>query len=294
MTNYYDRIAVDIDSCHSMIKEGFIMPSNRLYRLDFFSRFLYRARVYDRLVDAGLIRGWFDEFAEFWTKALGGRPLKLHDFFYLHSHYRAGFQKIEVQNNADRDQFLEAWQKFENVFLLFSSTYRYALHPFSYRPFRQFLPTGGRVLEYGCGFAPIVTSMIRSGRNRFDYTIADIRTLNYAFTKYRLLSHGVNCVDVVPFRSNDFKQTFDTIFLLTVLEHLPNPSEVVEELTSCLKPGGFLIFDYILSEGKGLDTLSSVEFRLEVLQFLRKHFQPVLGEFSEDTSMGTTVIRKKG
>lgn len=294
MANLYDQIAADAERCHRLIAEGLTLPPDALYRLGPLHQFLCRTRRYDRLVDAGLVRGWFDEFADFWSKVLGGRPLKPHDFFYLHSHYRAKFQAVEVQETTDPALFLDAWQRCENVFLLFSSAYRYALHPFCHRPFRPYLGRGRRILEYGCGFAPIVTSMVRSKLSGFDYTIADIRTLNYAFAKYRLLPHGVNCVDLDPFQGSWFEQRFDTIFLLTVIEHLPNPLEVVRELTDCLKPGGYLIFDYILSEGKGLDTLAAVEQRPVVLEFLRNHYHPVLGELREKASMATTVIRKKG
>ena len=49
--------------------------------------------------------------------------------------------------------------------------------------------------------------------------------------------------------------------MITVMEHLPNPLETVEMITMSLKKEGVLIFDYILGDGDGHDTIEAVTQR---------------------------------
>jgi 2-polyprenyl-3-methyl-5-hydroxy-6-metoxy-1,4-benzoquinol methylase len=151
---------------------------------------------------------------------------------------------------------------------------------------------GGRILEYGCGAAPIVTSFIRSGALGYKYTIADIENFTFAFAKWKLLPQGVECITVVPRVPPALTGEFDTIFLMTVLEHLPDPLCVVQELTKHVRPGGNLILDYILGEGKGLDTSAGVDERSSVLEYLLNNYRVVHGILREDASMGITVLAK--
>jgi len=51
------------------------------------------------LIDSGIIRRWFLDFRQYWIDYLMGRPLRLHDFFWLHSHYRSMYQDIGVEAN---------------------------------------------------------------------------------------------------------------------------------------------------------------------------------------------------
>jgi 2-polyprenyl-3-methyl-5-hydroxy-6-metoxy-1,4-benzoquinol methylase len=79
-----------------------------------------------------------------------------------------------------------------------------------------------------------------------------------------------------------------------VLEHLPRPVAVLQHFYRALKPGGHLVFDYIRSEGKGLDTSTSLRDRLAALQFILDHFDIVSGEVRLDGSnVGATVARQR-
>ena len=61
-----------------------------------------------------------------------------------------------------------------------------------------------------------------------------------------------------------------------------------------LRPGGHLIFDYIRSDGTGLDTAASVRDRLPALRFVQEHFDIVQGEVTADgADVGPSVARKR-
>ena len=74
--------------------------------------------------------------------------------------------------------------------------------------------------------------------------------------------------------SNNFDQKFD------------------ENLTNNLKPSGIFIFDYILGDGDGQDTLAAINQRKEVLDYIGKKYTVLSGDLNYKESMGTTVCRK--
>jgi 2-polyprenyl-3-methyl-5-hydroxy-6-metoxy-1,4-benzoquinol methylase len=292
MANLYDDLIVDIEKEHERINEDRNYRSKTEHYLGMFGLLLFVTGIYQKMVDSGLIRGWFTDFSEYWTRALGARPLKLHDFFYLYCDYRKKFQRVEVNENANETEFMGAWQRPENIYLTFGSVYQYALRPFSALPYLKYLPKGSRILEYGCGLAPITTSLIRWGK-KYDFSVADIRTFTFHYAKYRLKQHKVRFIDLVPYKNNSFEGQFDAVFLMAVLEHLPNPLEVLESLTNHIERGGYLIFNYILGSGHGLDNKEAVHQRKEVLDYIASNFKIVKGNLFPDKSMGLTVGCKK-
>jgi hypothetical protein len=67
----------------------------------------------------------------------------------------------------------------------------------------------------------------------------------------------------------------------------------VRRLHEWLTPRGLLIFDYILSDAKGLDTLQGRYQRCDVLAFIGEHFDVLEGVLDPESSMGITVARKR-
>ena len=108
-----------------------------------------------------------------------------------------------------------------------------------------------RILEYGCGIAPITYSLKNySIKNDLRFNIADIRQINSHYAKWRL-PKDVNFIEIKPYKNpfDNLKEKFDVVFLVTVMEHLPDPLEVVKNIHRSIKKGGYLLFDYILSDG---------------------------------------------
>lgn len=301
IVNKFDSLVVNIQDLHNQISSSWGKVSKKKYPLSKWSRFLASRfpELYRSLVDSGFERGWFNEFKEYWEKALGGRPIYLHDFFFLYDNYRVKFQSSAVEQDSTAEKFLEAWQLPENVYMAFGTSYKYALDPLEYKRHEKYLRAnkGGKILEYGAGYAPVITSMLKSGLTNYDFTAADIDCFTFHNAKYRLTQYGVKFVDIVPYKPAELPYSdYDVVFLMTVLEHLPDPVEVVKSITEHMRVGGILVFDYILSEGHGLDTVESVQQRAEVLQFIVKNFDIVEGVINLNgpaESMSRTVVRKK-
>jgi 2-polyprenyl-3-methyl-5-hydroxy-6-metoxy-1,4-benzoquinol methylase len=87
---------------------------------------------------------------------------------------------------------------------------------------------------------------------------------------------------------------YATIFCLAVPEHLPRPVPALRHLHHTLRPGGYLVFDYIRSEAKGLDTAAALQDRIPALEFILDRFEIVRGRVSTDGShVGPSVARKR-
>ena len=255
---------------------------------------LYRFGIYERLINSGIIIGWFDEFKEYWTKVLGGRPLWFNDFHFLLGIYRQKYQNVEVPPNSSEKQFLEAWQNPEANYQLFAAVRRFSYLPLYCYHFEKWIKNGDSILEYGCGIAPISYSLLNySLKKNLDITIADIQQINSHFAKWRM-GEKVNFLNIKPYQNclNE-KKLYDVVFMVTVMEHLPNPIETVKNITNNLKPNGVFIFDYILSDGSGLDTREAVDKRKDVLDYISSKYNLISGEIDQKRSMGTTVCKLK-
>jgi len=250
--NLYDDVRIDIEEAH----RNFVRQDKRVFEKQslYLTAILVKSGLWKRLVDSGFIRDWFDEFREYWINCLGCRPLNLHDFFWLCSHYRTKFQDVEVSEDADVQEFMNAWQRYENIYLTFASVYKYALYPLSFFPYRKYIKTAKYVLEYGGGVAPITYSALKYGNfKNINFTIADIRQFTYHFAKWRLSTYSnVSFMDIVPDTLPKFADKYNVVFIMTVLEHLPNPLQVVKHIYQNMEDKGYLIFDYIKSDGGGV------------------------------------------
>lgn len=262
---------------------------------------LVKTRLHRRLVYSNLRLDWFHEFQRYWVGELGNRPIHPHDFHFLAGVYRQRvqttyFEHIEKPELASDDKHLEAWRDHRSVYYLFAYTYRQALSPLRVHPFIPYVPRGGRIAEYGCGAAPILTALARRYRH-LDLRLvgADIPHLLFHYARWKF--ENDRFVTMVPIEPNDdapLRGAYDTVFCLETLEHLPRPIPVLEHLHAVLRPGGHLIFDYVRSDGTGLDTATSLRDRIPALQFVLDHFDVVRGRIATDgPDVQPTVVRKR-
>ena len=295
-SNFYDRIEVNVNS----LFDSNIDPKKTKHPSYFqrvFKRYLtavlIKIGLYYPLIEAGFIIGWFEDFKSYWYNVLKGRPLYLHDFYYLLGVYRQRFQKLVVPDQADENTFLEAWQNPIVMYQLFGYVRRCSREPLHSRRFEKWIKSGYNILEYGCGIAPISHSLLQVSLKRdLNITIADIRQINFHYAIYRLAGN-VNHFEITPFKNSIPRKTYDVIFMNTVFEHLPDPLDTLKNITAGLKSKGIFIFDYILGDGDGLDTMEGVIQREEVLLYINDHYDLLSGELLKEKSMGMTVCRLK-
>jgi 2-polyprenyl-3-methyl-5-hydroxy-6-metoxy-1,4-benzoquinol methylase len=262
---------------------------------------LVRLGWHRRLIYANLRLDWFFEFQRYWVEELGNRPIHPHDFYFLSGVYRQRlqtiyFEQIEKAELASDERHLEAWRDHRAIYYLFAHTFRQALSPLRVHPFIRYVPRRARVAEYGCGAAPILTALARRYRH-LDLQLvgADIPHLLFHFARWKFRrTRFVTMVGIEPNDDTPLPGLYDTIFCLEVLEHVPRPLAALTHFHRALKPGGHLIFDYVRSEGTGLDTATSLRDRLPALRFVLGHFDIVEGRVTTDGAhVGPTVARKR-
>jgi SAM-dependent methyltransferase len=116
--------------------------------------------------------------------------------------------------------------------------------------------------------------------------------LHFARWKFRS-NPSVSTVIISQDDNAPLKEQYDAIFCLEVLEHLPRPIPVIQHLDASLKRGGYLIFDYVRSDGQGLNSVAGLRDRIDVLRYIVERFQIEEGDIPlGGEHIGPTVVRK--
>ena len=145
----------------------------------------------------------------------------------------------------------------------------------------------GLLIEYGCGTAP-VSRWVSRAKPRWTYAMIDLKgpARDFAcdyFCRRRLAidpkregylyRHGAEEADSA---SGIMWGRFDVAAALDVFEHLPDPVRVARDLVGKLAPGGYLHWNFVATDGTGLDLATSQQ-RAETIAYLtsalRTHYQ---------------------
>lgn len=290
MTNKYDSVEIDIKE---LFRRQLISEKNKNVMsadsLSLFKKAIYypmkqkwhhiqiRKGMYKQRIRLNVETRWFDTFKACWEQELGNRPIELHDYYYLMCNYRKKFQAFGLPEEYDNELFLETWQRPELVYFLFHNWF--STQTVDYSEYLSYISKRGQILEYGCGIAPITEWLCRYGRHRnIHITCADIPTLHFYFARWRFKDIPYVSTPLIdPNNDKSISGEYDVIFIIQVLEHLPRPLSVIRHLTSLLKPGGILIFDYERTDGSGLNTKVAVNQRDSVLKFITMNFDCIKG-----------------
>jgi SAM-dependent methyltransferase len=304
--NYFDDVRLDLPASYATQDEWLrstqkvsvrtSKPRAALRRVAY-KREPYRVR--EALVSLGLRRTWFEEFRGYWEDVLDGRPLTVMDFHNLRFNYRkrsAG--NIRTLSWSSGQEHLANWQDPVNLFQTFEFVYRTALHPvWGGTALFDVLEDDFRVLEYGCGMAP----MYRTWRTFLSSTptrwvLAEIPGYSFHYARH-VFGRDAEADFVVI---DDFADplagvtgAFDLIIVQTVFEHLDHPRHIAQYLLDRLKPGGLFLFDYVRTDGTGLDTPTALAERRSTLEHLGERLEFANGDFRiDDRSLHQCVGRK--
>lgn len=221
------------------------------------------------------------------------------DFFFLRTFYRLRQPPPNPNTIATISGHLATWQDQDFLYGLFQAIFQesFTSEYECLRLLRSLKPGWSSLLEYGAGSAPITSSIIQHGcwRRECSCMISDIPTLTFHYAAYKF-RYCLNVEPILLRPEDDFQlitdRQFDVVFCCQVFEHLNRPLVTVKRLTQALKPEGVLIFDYIKSEAKGLDSLQGLVERESVLDYIASAFRIEYGEIRKDQNVGLTVARK--
>lgn len=132
------------------------------------------------------------------------------------------------------------------------------------------------ILEYGCGSAVLTEYLLRR-RPEARFTVADIPSTTLEFVQwkkqtlglpYEILTIGLGR-EGIPLRNE-----YDLIICQDVLEHTPNPFEIVSAFIDHLSVGGVLVLDFMNAPG-GENLKAAVDQREAVKEALRTRLHPL-------------------
>jgi 2-polyprenyl-3-methyl-5-hydroxy-6-metoxy-1,4-benzoquinol methylase len=239
----------------------------------------------EAVAGSGVMRWWLREFVDYWSNVVGGRPLTVFDFHQLLFHYRRRFQSMETLGWSSATEHVEHWTTPENLYQTLHFVRKYAFQPVRSRGLMRLLKPNARVLEYGCALAPMYRTWRRYGAHvPTTWVLADIPNFpfHYARHAYALEASVERFATIWPDRFDDplagVDGEFDMIVVQEVFEHLDRPRFIAGYLLERLRSGGILIFDYVRSEARGLDTPSGLAERDETLAFLSDRLEIIQGE----------------
>lgn len=263
---------------------------------------LIRFRLREPLVMSGLCRRWLDDFATYWRDCLGGRPIPtVSDFNALLYEYRRRQQHVGELSWGDAAQHVANWQDPDAIYLTFHNVRRLALNPLAGLKLWRLVRPGSRVLEYGCSLAPYYYCYRRYFSHlECSFVLADIPNFPFHYAKY-LYRHDAEVEFATigpgkfrePLADPDGSARFDVIIVTTVFEHLDDPPFVARYLLDRLDPNGLLVFDYIKSEGHGMDHPNALRTRQAALSIILGETDVVYGDVDDlGESIGFCIARK--
>ena len=306
--NYLDRIRIDVAASHAGLDQQVsVKMSVRKSRIGntlrlLFAALLIRLRLREPLVMSGLCRRWFDDFVTYWHDVLGGRPIPtVSDFNLLLYEYRKRQQHVSELSWGDAAQHVANWQEPDAIYLTLHNARRLALHPIVGLRLWPLVRRGSRVLEYGCSLAPYYYCYrLYFSHLKCSFVLADIPNFPFHYAKY-LYRHDAE-VEFATIGPEEFRAPlaglegdarFDVIIVTTVFEHLDDPPFVARYLLDRLNPGGLLVFDYIKSEGHGLDHPNALRTRQAALSTILAETEVVHGDVGDlNESIGFCIARK--
>lgn len=116
---------------------------------------------------------------------------------------------------------------------------------------REFTPSpGDRVIDVGCGLAQLTRAIARAtgpngatvGVERSAEQLAEARRQAAAAGEERLVEFRHAEIPPLPLRDDEWS-TFDVAHARFVLEHVPDPLAVVQEMVRAVRPGGRIILE---------------------------------------------------
>jgi 2-polyprenyl-3-methyl-5-hydroxy-6-metoxy-1,4-benzoquinol methylase len=133
-----------------------------------------------------------------------------------------------------------------------------------------------RILEYGCGSA-VLTEYLQQKFPHYQYTVADIPSVTLDFVKWKQKKFGYDytILTIGPHKEGiPLRTPYDLIICQDVLEHTPNPLDIVTAFATYLAPGGVLVVDFINAPG-GENLPLAVAQRNAVKDYLKEHLLAV-------------------
>ena len=181
-----------------------------------------------------------------------------------------------------------AWQSFRQCNFRKDFNYGYL--------YKKYCKIDASILEYGCGIAPMANWLADKigDEHRLKFTLVEVPSEHYEFAKWRLDKKAPKTsYDFIEITEDNlvpkFETNFDFICMMDVLEHLPNPYNVIKNIYDHLNDNAVIIETWVShgDDGPGEADLEEAEAEREITtKFLDENFRTL-------EEIGEMRIRRK-
>ena len=183
----------------------------------------------------GYPQAWFQEFQAY----LGQPRMELWEFHVRYTLLRMDAEKKYMNRQLSADEAKEFYEE-HDYFLWRNLVHR---RHSAWRRVRTTMPHLGRLVEYGCGVAP-VSSWVKRYRPCWVYDLWDLWGPASRYASWRVKT-GVYQGAVKPMALR-----VDGVTALDVFEHLDNPIRIAHDLVDVLGSGGYMHWNIHYNESQ--------------------------------------------
>ena len=300
--NKFDNLQIDIDASHALIPDN-PMPARIETHKGFFKSklkfyldgFLQKSTISSILFNTGIRSGWFHTFLDYWINILGGRPLEYSDFHPLLHDYRKRQQKNSEYDWQNSNSHIKNWQEIESLYYILSLSRSLEIRRINSPKIFKYLKPDSISLEYGCSLAPFYSTYKRYfSHKKSRWVLADLPNFPFHYAKYIYRNDPVKFHTI---NSDNFSNplpegiNYDFVVIVNVFEHLDDPIRFVKYLMPLLSKDAIIVFDYLISEGLGLDTPRALKDRTTCLKLIQDNFTILEGPIDPIKEEGLIIAK---
>jgi len=162
------------------------------------------------------------------------------------------------------------------------------------------------ICEYGAGVAPFLTTLMKciDTNAKMTVTITDVQSEHFEFAKYRLNDikekrclDGIDLIfeEILPEKLPEFNKKLNVVLCFEVLEHVPSPVAVINNMIDRMEKGAVYIENFIKHEVNekdvdGPDRLSARKEREAYYEVVNNNFN-LLFPTKEQSEVNPNITR---